>query len=349
MPRKPRSAVVSRTKAGTYHICTRVTRGMLLLAREHCPWAPAPQRDFTGGCAGGADSGPADPNDPDDLGGAPLTMKSLFLARLDALRTAFPMALLSYAIMDNHLHLVIHFDPAEVKRWSDRDVVERWVRLCPGDLKRRVDPEAAILRRIDALCGQKRAVKKIRGDLRNLSVFTKLLKQAMAEHYNRQTRETGSLFQGRCAISRAGSDLEAVAMLAYVECNPYAAGLCEKPERGLHTSLEARLWPKGGAASDQQAEDAQPERVRRGLRVLCVLPEKPVVLERAGCCDAEGRFKLPPLHERLTLKTLRSAVSALAAKLRPGKRCLEVSAKERWELAQSAAQAVWQTGNPALA
>ncbi|MCO5054571.1 hypothetical protein [Thermomonas sp.] len=40
--------------------------------------------------------------------------------------------------MSNHLHLVLHMDPAWLAAWTDADIAKRWVRLFPP----RIDSEA---------------------------------------------------------------------------------------------------------------------------------------------------------------------------------------------------------------
>ncbi len=41
------------------------------------------------------------------------------------------MAVGGFAILDNHLHLLVRLDPQVAKGWSDEDVVRRWGRLFP--------------------------------------------------------------------------------------------------------------------------------------------------------------------------------------------------------------------------
>ena len=64
--------------------------------------------------------------------------------RLQLLGSCFAAAIHAYAVMDNHLHLVIQVMPDSACNWSDDDVADRWTRLFPpsGD-----DPAAFELRR----------------------------------------------------------------------------------------------------------------------------------------------------------------------------------------------------------
>ena len=56
--------------------------------------------------------------------------------RLEALAAVFGIDVLAYAILSNHLHLVLRTRPDVIASWSDREVAERWLKLFPG---RRLD------------------------------------------------------------------------------------------------------------------------------------------------------------------------------------------------------------------
>ena len=51
--------------------------------------------------------------------------------RIQLVVGCFAVAIDAYAVMSNHLHLVLRIDPAEALRWSDDEVAARWVRLFP--------------------------------------------------------------------------------------------------------------------------------------------------------------------------------------------------------------------------
>ena len=52
--------------------------------------------------------------------------------RLLALAECFAVGLYAYAVMSNHVHVVLHVDPQIAETWSDEEVAERWVRLFPA-------------------------------------------------------------------------------------------------------------------------------------------------------------------------------------------------------------------------
>jgi hypothetical protein len=51
--------------------------------------------------------------------------------RIALVSECFAVAIHAYAVMSNHLHLVLHMDPAAAECWSDEEVAIKWVRLFP--------------------------------------------------------------------------------------------------------------------------------------------------------------------------------------------------------------------------
>ena len=67
--------------------------------------------------------------------------KSWIEHRLEELAEIFSVAVAGFAILDNHLHLLVRLDPDVAQGWSDKDVVRRWGRLFPPrDKARQVAP-----------------------------------------------------------------------------------------------------------------------------------------------------------------------------------------------------------------
>ncbi len=67
--------------------------------------------------------------------------------RLEQLAASFGIDLLSYALMSNHMHLILRSRPDVVKSWDDTEVARRWLTICPGGRKRK-DPSEADLNSI---------------------------------------------------------------------------------------------------------------------------------------------------------------------------------------------------------
>ena len=43
----------------------------------------------------------------------------------------FGISVAGFAVLDNHLHLLVRLDSETVKNWSDEEVILRWARLFP--------------------------------------------------------------------------------------------------------------------------------------------------------------------------------------------------------------------------
>ncbi len=55
-----------------------------------------------------------------------LDRRSWIEHRLEELAEIFAVAVAGFAILDNHLHLLVRLDPDVAGSWSDEDVVRRW-------------------------------------------------------------------------------------------------------------------------------------------------------------------------------------------------------------------------------
>ena len=38
----------------------------------------------------------------------------------------------SHALLDNHLHTILRIRPDLAQKWSDREIAQRWLTICPG-------------------------------------------------------------------------------------------------------------------------------------------------------------------------------------------------------------------------
>ncbi len=59
---------------------------------------------------------------------------------MEALASVFGIDVLTYAILSNHMHIILRNRPDVVEAWSDEEVALRWLRVFPG---RRLDEQLA--------------------------------------------------------------------------------------------------------------------------------------------------------------------------------------------------------------
>ena len=65
--------------------------------------------------------------------------KQWIIDRMRHLASYFAVEVAAYAIMANHFHLVVYFDPKASERWSDSEVARRWVEAFPPKHKGTID------------------------------------------------------------------------------------------------------------------------------------------------------------------------------------------------------------------
>jgi len=99
--------------------------------------------------------------------------------RLRELVDIFAIDCAGFAIMDNHLHLLLRLDSQRAQNWSNEEVAGRWLTLFPvRDDAGKALPICQNL--VTELAGNPAWVARVRGRLSNLGWFTKCLKESGA-------------------------------------------------------------------------------------------------------------------------------------------------------------------------
>jgi hypothetical protein len=179
--------------------------------------------------------------------------------RLKTLVEIFAIDGAGFAVMDNHLHVLLRIDSARTRDWSDEDVARRWLRLFSiRDVDGNALPVAAT--RLRQLAEDVEAVGKLRGRLASLSWFMKCLKEPLARLANKEDGCSGAFFEGRFRSVAVLDEASLLATAAYIDLNPVAAGVAPTPEASAHTSFRARL--------DHCREQGTTETVRDDLSTL---------------------------------------------------------------------------------
>ncbi|WP_386070410.1 transposase [Tahibacter sp. UC22_41] len=157
--------------------------------------------------------------------------------RLRHLSECFAIAIHAYAIMENHLHIVVQMIPVATSAWSDEEVATRWVRLFPpaGGDSTAIDLKRQQLRADPA----RLAVFRTR--LGNLSWLMRCLAEPIARRANREDLCKGRFWEGRYKCQVLCDERALLAAMAYVDLNPIRAGVAEQLDTSLHTSARARI------------------------------------------------------------------------------------------------------------
>jgi REP element-mobilizing transposase RayT len=177
--------------------------------------------------------------------------------RMEALASVFGIDVLTYAIMSNHLHLILRNRPDVVAAWSEKDVAIRWLRVFPG---RRLEEHLAepTENDVNMLVNQPERLAVIRQRLSDISWFMRALSEPIARMANRQDECTGRFWEGRFKAMRLVDETGLLACAMYVDLNPVRAAMADSPARSLHTSAYDRIQAEKGDLINAAAFDLVP-------------------------------------------------------------------------------------------
>ena len=156
--------------------------------------------------------------------------------RIAMLAERFSVAVYAYAVMSNHVHLVVQTDPQAPTQWDAAEVLRRWF-----DVSRRNEPEEARQRRIEAALGNEALIAKYRERLGSLSWFMRFLNEPIARAINAEDESTGHFWQGRFRSQALPDETAVLSAMAYVDLNPVRARVVDVPEAARHVSIRRRF------------------------------------------------------------------------------------------------------------
>jgi hypothetical protein len=165
--------------------------------------------------------------------------------RMEKLASVFAIDILTYAIMSNHLHVVLRNRPDVVQGWSNMQVALRWLQIFPGKQidQQLGDPTST---EVEALANNSQRIAQIRQQLSDISWFMRALCEPIARRANREEETTGSFWEGRYKAQRILDEAGLLACCMYVDLNPIRAAMADKPETSKFTSVHDRILGSRG-------------------------------------------------------------------------------------------------------
>ncbi|WP_394147061.1 transposase [Shewanella atlantica] len=161
-------------------------------------------------------------------------------SRLLELASVFAIDICAYAVMSNHLHLVLRVDDELVRHWSDRDVVTQWQKLFKGDSLNHGFVKGETLESYQQIIINKR-VKDYRLRLMDISWFMRALNEPIARKANAEDKCKGRFWEGRFKSQALLDKTAVLACMAYVDLNPIRAKIAKTPETSDFTSIQKRI------------------------------------------------------------------------------------------------------------
>lgn len=160
--------------------------------------------------------------------------------RIIELANVFAIEVYSYAVMDNHYHLVVYSDPKAPEFWSDLEVAERWLKVFPGKLN---DPRFQLQRalKIQAIVSDKILLATYRERLGSLSWLMRRINEPLAKMANGEDYCKGHFWESRFFSQALLDEGAALTCMAYVDLNLIRAGMATSLQESEHTSIKKRL------------------------------------------------------------------------------------------------------------
>jgi hypothetical protein len=219
--------------------------------------------------------------------------------RIRLVAECFAVAIDAYAVMSNHLHLVLRIDPCEAAIWHDSDVVARWVRLFPP----REDSDAAVEIKRRRLLADPDRIITLRQRLGSLSWLMRCLAEPIARRANREDGCKGRFWEGRYKCQALCDDRAILAAMVYVDLNPIRAGMTDRLDASAHTSVAARIVQ---TESDPTIATSPLKPVAGGLRpaIDITTAEYLQMLDWTGRQLAPGKCGRISPHAPVILKTM---------------------------------------------
>ena len=211
--------------------------------------------------------------------------------RLELLAKCFSVEVAGYAVMSNHLHVIVRMDTAAAQDLSALDVARRWLSVYPrkylADGTAQLPTEAEIA----ALARNTIRVAKWRQRLADLGWFMKALKEPLARRANREDQCKGTFWEGRFHSVPLLDQAALIAAMAYVDLNPVRAKMTDRPERAAFTAGHRRIKARNRHAAAQKIKIREPKRaaallVKVGLTEHAKHAEDGLWLCPLSCCKA---------------------------------------------------------------
>lgn len=218
MAREVRTRVVDDNQVSVYHCINRCVRGAYLhgqspFSGRECDYRPQVQQ------------------------------------RLEFLAGHFGVDVLSFAIMGDHLHVVLRNRPDAVQQWSDELVASRWTELFPpSSLVQQTKPPSK--KQEKALSDERRA------RLYSISWFMRCLSEQVARQANRDEQYSGRFWGGRFRCQRLLDEAGILACAAFVDLNPIRVGQAATLATCQYTSARLRWQARSANKQATRSGDA---------------------------------------------------------------------------------------------
>ena len=186
--------------------------------------------------------------------------------RLQELAASFGIDCLSFAVMVNHVHVILRNRPDVVATWTDEDVARRWWQLFPLRKNRDKSPAIPTESELKLFMSPARN-KQLRTRLSDISWWMRALAEPIARRSNAEDKCTGRFWEGRFKCQKLADETAILACSAYVDLNPVRAGVVDAPEKSQYTSVYERVEADKAVRKERAKAKLRKKRVGRSRTV----------------------------------------------------------------------------------
>ncbi len=160
--------------------------------------------------------------------------------RILELANYFSIEVFSYAVMNNHYHLVVYSDPKLPESWSDLEVADKWLKVFPGQYN---NPKYKVQRnlKIQSIIKDPELLAAYRERLGSLSWLMRRINEPLAKKSNAEESCKGHFWESRFKSQALLDEASALTCMAYVDLNPIRAKMAKTLEESDHTSIKKRI------------------------------------------------------------------------------------------------------------
>ena len=213
--------------------------------------------------------------------------KAWIRSRLRELSAAFGLEVGGYAVMSNHLHVILRTRPDQVAQWSDTEVARRWLSVFPPSRDAAGHPSGPGEEAVRVLAGNTERIRELRRRLASVSWFMRCLNEHIARRANREDQCKGRFWEGRFKCQVLLDEGAVLACLAYVDLNPIRSGVTDRPETSEFTSAYDRIMA-GQARRDLVQASGSERDQDTGTRVVSDQARASVEADRWLCPLNDG-------------------------------------------------------------
>ncbi len=226
----------------------------------------------------------------------PLTQKSYehrrqwIEDRMRLLSSLFSIEICAFAILSNHMHIILKAVPEEASEWSDRDVIQRWLSIFRGPLIAN-----QYLAGGEITQAEKETLSSLinlwRNRLTDISWFMKCLNEPIARQANKEDKCTGHFWESRFHSNALLTEEAVLTAMVYVDLNPVRAAIAKTPEESDHTSIKERLNPTfdlEAAVKSYCEHGGFSEQFLAQVNPICVRPLAEFAGAETECIQASG-------------------------------------------------------------